>query len=46
MSGKQGRDTPDDVVSNTDTGYETSSIISASNSSQITKVRHILPFES
>ena len=31
---------PDDVASNTDTGYETGSVASASSSSQITKVRH------
>ena len=31
---------PDDVASNTDTGYETGSVASASGSSQTTKVRH------
>ena len=31
---------PDDVASNTDTGYETGSVASASSSSQISKVRH------
>ena len=31
---------PVDVASNTDTGYETGSVASASSSSQITKVRH------
>ena len=30
----------DDVASNTDTGYETGSVASASSSSQTTKVRH------
>ena len=30
----------EDVASNADTGYDTSSIASASSSSQITKVRH------
>ena len=29
-----------DVTSNTDTGYETGSVASASSSSQTTKVRH------
>ena len=31
---------PDDVASNTDTGYETGSVASSSSSSQIMKVRH------
>ena len=31
---------PDDVASNTDTGYETGSVASASSSSQTIKVRH------
>ena len=42
MSGKQGGEKPEDTVSNADTGYETSSVVSASSSSQITKVRHII----
>ena len=40
MSGEQEK--PEDMVSNADTGYGTGSIISASSSAQITKVRHTL----
>ena len=36
---EQVTDKPDDVASNTDTGYETGSVASALSSSQITKVR-------
>ena len=36
---------PDDVASNTDTGYETGSVASASSLSQITKVRHTVVAE-
>ena len=36
---KQIKAKPDDVVSNTDTGYETGSVASASSSSRTTKVR-------
>jgi hypothetical protein len=42
MSGKQGREKPEDTVSNADTGYETGSVVSASSSSQIMKVRHTM----
>ena len=31
---------PDDMASNTDTGYETGSVANATSSSQITKVRY------
>ena len=37
---KQVMAKPDDVASNTDTGYETGSVASASSLSQTTKVRH------
>ena len=33
---------PDDMASNTDTGYETGSVASTSSSSQIMKVRHTM----
>ena len=36
---------PDDVASNTDTGYETGSVASASSSSRTTKVRDTLVAE-
>ena len=43
ISSKKGHVTEkaEDVASNADTGYDTSSIASTSSSSQITKVRHI-----
>jgi hypothetical protein len=40
MSSKQYTEYPEEVVSNADTGYETSSIVSASSSSEISKVRY------
>ena len=39
VSGKLEK--PEDMISNADTDYDTNSVISASSSSQITKVRHI-----
>ena len=42
---KQIKAKPDDVASNTDTGYETGSVASASSSSQTTKVRDTLVAE-
>ena len=41
MSGEQEK--PEDMVSNADTGYETSSVVSTSSSAQIRKVRHTMP---
>jgi hypothetical protein len=37
-----GKEKPDDTVSNADTGYETGGVVSASGSSQLTKVKHTL----
>ena len=42
MSRKQHTESSEEVVSNADTGYETSSIFSASSSSEISKVRYTL----
>ena len=39
MSSKEDTEKRDEMASNADTGYDTGSVTSASNSSQITKVR-------